>query len=462
MDSGDDQRSESEAKEIAGRKSVVKYVPLPEKQFVVRNSVLTDLFDDVPDIKTIRHIFVAILICLGLSTVAHDYFIKREVHFGVTLIFTGFGKFHIVLFCWMILMILNCLSFASFGFWAKTRINLLPKARIIKLWDITWLVTYIVFQICYFMLAKYFVNTFRFPPPSACTVLLEQIRFSMKLHSFIRTSAGPILWYKPHTESDLPLPNFSEYFYFLFAPTIIFRTNYPRTSCIRWKFIFCSTLEILGVIVCQSFIFHRIFIPAYEDFGRRRFTWDELIVSFLEHALPGLLIYVSDFYLILHSMQNIFAELLRFGDRLFHRDWWNCRTFTEFFRNWNVIVHDWLYTYIYKDIYEHVVRSKGVAKFTTFLVSAIVHEWAFTHMFGYFFPLVFIFFMLFVMMIMFIKIRDETVVNILFWIQLALGCGFLVSGYTLEFFARQNIPGDTDSLKDLLFPRWLTCVDCIH
>lgn len=45
---------------------------LPEKEFMARNSLLTDLFE-VKHIKTIYHIFIVILIILFLNTVVHDF-----------------------------------------------------------------------------------------------------------------------------------------------------------------------------------------------------------------------------------------------------------------------------------------------------------------------------------------------------------------------------------------------------
>lgn len=36
---------------------------------------------------------------------------------------------------------------------------------------------------------------------------------------------------------------------------------------------------------------------------------------------------------------NLVAELLRFGDRQFYRDWWNAHSVQYFWRNWNIPVH---------------------------------------------------------------------------------------------------------------------------
>ncbi|XP_074026297.1 isoaspartyl peptidase/L-asparaginase isoform X1 [Leptinotarsa decemlineata] len=233
MSSSEDGMSTKKAKKMVDKKSTIKSGHIADKQFVMRNSVLTDLFDNDPHIRTVHHIFVAISICFGLHTMAHDYFMKNELHSGFTLIFSGFAKFHMVLRSWVELMLINCLGYAFFVIWAKTRTYYFNR-EFQKLWDIIWLLTYIGYLIISYKRAEFFVNTFQLPPPSACIILLEQARLSMKLHSFIRTTAVTVYNYKSYTEKNLLLPTFTQYLYFLFAPTCIFRTDYPSHSrCMR-------------------------------------------------------------------------------------------------------------------------------------------------------------------------------------------------------------------------------------
>lgn len=33
----------------------------------------------------------------------------------------------------------------------------------------------------------------------------------------------------------------------------------------------------------------------------------------------------------------------------FPQDWWNSTSYSNYYRTWNVVVHDWLYYYAYKD-----------------------------------------------------------------------------------------------------------------
>jgi sterol O-acyltransferase len=51
-----------------------------------------------------------------------------------------------------------------------------------------------------------------------------------------------------------------------------------------------------------------------------------------------------------------------YKSRNFIQDWWNSTSFAAYYRTWNVVVHDWLYTYVYKEVF--VVRNfPGKSKF---------------------------------------------------------------------------------------------------
>ena len=48
----------------------------------------------------------------------------------------------------------------------------------------------------------------------------------------------------------------------------------------------------------------------------------------------------------------MWAEMLCFADRQFYLDWWNSTSINAYYRTWNTLVQDWLYTYIYQDLYK--------------------------------------------------------------------------------------------------------------
>jgi len=67
----------------------------------------------------------------------------------------------------------------------------------------------------------------------------------------------------------------------------------------------------------------------------------------------------------LHCWQNFGGEMTGFGDRQFYgvgsvilcwlycavpKAWWRCVEFRTFFRDWNLLVHDWIYCYVYQDL----------------------------------------------------------------------------------------------------------------
>lgn len=157
----------------------------------------------------------------------------------------------------------------------------------------------------------------------------------------------------------------------------------------------------------------KVYLPQLDN-TTATFKWNELIVAIFHNCFPGVMIFVLGFYVTLHVVQNLFAELLRFGDRLFYEDWWITTGYLDFFRSWNILVGDWLYTYIYKDVYELIVPNKLVAKYLVFLISAIVHEWILYSIFRFLFPVLFMQ-MTFSASLAILKSPQNRWINILLW-----------------------------------------------
>ncbi|RZC42580.1 sterol O-acyltransferase 1, partial [Asbolus verrucosus] len=431
-----------------------------EKQFVHRNSLLTDLFENI-HVRTVYHLFITILIGLFVNTAVYDYLKYGKVVLGLKLIKLSFVKLHIALLAWFGYFTCACLAYFSFKLWANYRI-FLPKLKQVHIWDLLWLVILVGYYVCSFQTAGYVVTVFELPPASSAIVVFEQTRFLMKIHSFVRSNCPKVLHHKPHDDNKLILPEFSHFLYFIFVPTLIYRDAYPKTKKINWNFVCCCFFETVAVVFFFSFVIDRFLNPSVQDFGIRKYTVNEIILCIFENTITGVLILLSNFFLLLHSWQNLFAELTRFGDRMFYRDWWTCTDFSGYFRKWNIIVQDWLYIYIYKDFHETVFHNNAIlAKFAVFGISAVVHEWIVTYMLGFFFPLLFIEFLFLGSLFNFLGGAPKTAVfNILFWYALSFGAGSLATMYAFEFYARMNAPIENPTLKDILIPRFLTC-ECI-
>lgn len=73
-------------------------------------------------------------------------------------------------------------------------------------------------------------------------------------------------------------------------------------------------------------------------------------------------------------MLNLIAELLRFGDRQFYRDWWNAESIQYFWKNWNIPVHHWCVRHLYVPLLKRG-HPKWLVTSVVFIVSALFHEY---------------------------------------------------------------------------------------
>jgi sterol O-acyltransferase len=162
---------------------------------------------------------------------------------------------------------------------------------------------------------------------------------------------------------------------------------------------------------------------------------------------------------VLHSWMNAFAEFLRFSDRMFYRDWWNATNFSVYYRTWNVIVHDWLYQYVYRDLYLHVFKKRrGICQFLVFCLSAIFHEYILGFTFRFCYPILFIEFQGAGVLLFFATRRDmKRIGNCFMWGSIAMGMGILLSLYHMEFYARENCSFDKDNWINYFVPISWSC-----
>lgn len=120
--------------------------------------------------------------------------------------------------------------------------------------------------------------------------------------------------------------------------------------------------------------------------------------------------------------------------------------YDRYYRTWNVVVHDWLHVYIYKDFYENVFpKYKNLSKFMVFLISAIFHEYILALAFGFFLPILFIEFLLLGVPLTFVKFKNPIIGNTILWISLSSGNSVAFCAYAMEYYARANCsPNNAD------------------
>ncbi|KAL3832052.1 hypothetical protein ACJMK2_023731 [Sinanodonta woodiana] len=414
-----------------------------------------DLFE-IDHIKTIYHMFAAILIVFSLNTLVYDLIDTGTLNLNFELISSGLGKLPKVMYLWVLMMGSTLVVvYPGFYYWATNRT---PGS--FRLLDWGALCIYVIYQITFLVWPVIYVYDNALPAGSAVIITTEQLRLMMKTHAFVRENITRVLGYKKSDDKkcDTLCPDFSKYLYFLFAPTLVYRDNYPRTATIRWNYVVSNFGQTIACLFYTYYIFERFCVPVFRNFNHEHVTPKKLLLSAFGCMMPGTLVLFIAFFAILHSWLNAFAEMLRFGDRLFYSDWWNSTSFSNYYRTWNIVVHDWLYTYIYKDCYKLLgSRNRTVAMTLVFLISAIFHEYVLIVSFNFFYPVLFVMFMGAGFAFMFLNKGVSRGWNVFLWVSLFIGNGLLMCLYSMEWYARQNCPITNDNFLDYVIPRSWFC-----
>lgn len=262
----------------------------------------------------------------------------------------------------------------------------------------------------------------------------------MKMHSFF----AECTW-MAQDKDKMKQMNVYHLLYFLFAPTLVFRLSYPRLERRSWSRVAAYGVQFLLVIVVSFMTIPNYLQKNFKDYGadnaidRKRIIHLVLVTSVL-----GAVSVFSVFYGILHCWLNIWAELLRFADRGFYDKWWQLDSYSRYYRQWNLVVHDWLHNYCYR---EAIIRTNGnrqSAAILTFLISAVFHEYIITLALGFYYPVLFISFAGFGMFFFFVSLYfrrgAEIYGNIFLFFSIILGWSVQIVLYAVEHYSRNNCP----------------------
>uniref|UniRef100_F7BNI8 O-acyltransferase n=1 Tax=Xenopus tropicalis TaxID=8364 RepID=F7BNI8_XENTR len=164
-------------------------------------------------------------------------------------------------------------------------------------------------------------------------------------------------------------------YYFMLAPTLCYELNFPRSPRIRKRFLLRRLVEMLFIMQLLVGLIQQWMVPTIQNSMKpfRDMDYSRIIERLLKLAVPNHLIWLIFFYWFFHSSMNFVAEIMRFGDREFYRDWWNSETVTYFWQNWNIPVHRWCLRHFYKPMLRRGV-SRWAAQAAVFLASAFFHE----------------------------------------------------------------------------------------
>lgn len=190
--------------------------------------------------------------------------------------------------------------------------------------------------------------------------------------------------------SNISLDDICSYMCF---PTLCYELEFARTQRIRKRFLIKRIVELLILSQLDLALVQQWIVPTVSNsvmpFRQMQFT--HMLERLLKLAVPNHVIWLIWFYLFFHSLLNIAAELTRFADREFYRDWWNSESVYYFWSNWNIPVHKWCVRHLYFPLMS-LGLNRCQASTCVFLVSAFFHEylvsvplqmfrmWAFTGM----------------------------------------------------------------------------------
>ncbi|KAF6152292.1 hypothetical protein GIB67_005946 [Kingdonia uniflora] len=216
------------------------------------------------------------------------------------------------------------------------------------------------------------------------TLMLFASTVWLKLVSYAHTSYDMRVLTKLSEKGDLSSDSqnidcpysasFKSLVYFMVAPTLCYQPSYPRTTSIRKGWVTRQFLKFVIFSGVMGFIVEQYINPIVKN-SQHPLKGNLLnaVERVLKLSVPTLYVWLCMFYCFFHLWLNILAELLRFGDREFYKDWWNAKTIEEYWRMWNMPVHKWIIRHIYFPCLRNGI-PKGVSILIAFFVSAIFHE----------------------------------------------------------------------------------------
>eukprot|EP00697_Spironema_sp_BW2_P005232 gnl/Spiro4/17271_TR9193_c0_g1_i1.p1 gnl/Spiro4/17271_TR9193_c0_g1~~gnl/Spiro4/17271_TR9193_c0_g1_i1.p1 ORF type:complete len:557 (+),score=157.65 gnl/Spiro4/17271_TR9193_c0_g1_i1:80-1672(+) len=237
---------------------------------------------------------------------------------------------------------------------------------------------------------------------------------------------------------------------FLLMPTLCYELHFARSPCIRWSWLGRRVLELVVLSMVQCIVLEQWIKPTILN------TMDPLekldVLAVLERglklAIPNMCFWLLGFYMVFHVLMNIFGELTFFSDRRFYHDWWNSTDLEQFWRTWNIPVHNWLLRHVL-----HPCKQANMSRWTSaafvFLVSAVYHEilvsgifrtvkcWAFLGMIAQ------------IPFILFSRqyLSGTNAGNVFFWLTILLGQPFCVLMYYQDYYLHS--PNDVTFMEIL-------------
>lgn len=446
------------------------YNLITHRVYSFRHSRISELLH-VRDIQTVYNIFVAIFLVMGCTMILHN-FIDTGQFLDLSILIWAFGNIQLAIISWILMF--SWTIFSAF----------ILKYLFISITSYISIILYIISQTALFLFSTIIVLHNQVPIATASIIMIEQTRMSLKLHAYIRTIIGCIrndaLYLRQiqperiseQTQLKGDPFSISRFLYFFFCPVLLYRYEYPRTKVIRFSRVLHHFMESIFCVLYIYTVFLRFCLPSFHAYHNDPLSHvpSRAILHWLSLCFPSTVCFLLLFFCVLHCWLNAWAELLKFGDRQFYSDWWNCDSFADYYRKWNGVVHDWIRLYLYTDILRvlNFIFSKNhncnqttkshriIASIIVFEISAVIHELILACAFGFCFP---------VLMIMFggpgvifsyltFGKKYHRTLNVFMWSMLFIGIGLNLTLYSEEYFARKTMEQHLNSVGESIMCRY--------
>lgn len=230
--------------------------------------------------------------------------------------------------------------------------------------------------------------------------------------------------------------NFKDYFNYTMFPTLVYTLNFPRTSQIRWSYVFKKVCGTFALIFSMIIVSEQNFYPIMQEVAQyEKLSVKERLPKYLlvlSHIiLPLGKQYLLTFILIWNEILNGIAELSRYGDRHFYDAWWSSVNYMDFSRKWNTVVHRFLRRHVYNSSITSFGFTKMQGAILTLLLSATIHELVMYILFGKLRGYLFLTMLIQIPMTITAKYNSRVRGNIIFWLTYSCGPSLVSTLYLL-------------------------------
>ena len=194
-------------------------------------------------------------------------------------------------------------------------------------------------------------------------------------HATMNPDEGSAL---PEIYSQCPYPRnitLGNLCYFWWAPTLVYQPVYPRSPAIRWVFVAKRIAEGISLSIFIWLASAQYAAPVLKNSLSKIATMEvaSIVERLMKLSTISLIIWLAGFFAVFQSILNALAEIMRFGDRQFYKDWWNSPSAGTYWRQWNKPVYHFMRRHIYSPL---IGRgwSAYTASVMVFVFSGILHE----------------------------------------------------------------------------------------